>query len=220
MTVSCAHRDDRACQSCLADRRDRVLTCALRAAADTEVVAATIDGVRVAVAFDVDHGEDDRRRVAGLGAITATAVLYGLWLLPNGVPVPVDALPDHKRERLKGAPALVAVTDGQFQRLYEPAGSARAIACGGRSAVKAVERAARFSPIFRRYAAIPPRGASALAVASAQTHRVGLIETDGVDARVVLDSPAPVLGVPAVYRWWVAEVAYEAWLYESTQPVS
>lgn len=93
--MACAHRDDRACRECLAVRHDQRLTCALRAAVDTDVVVVTIDGVRVAAAFDIDSIEHARRHATGVGAVTATSLLHGLWLLPSGVPVPAEALPDH-----------------------------------------------------------------------------------------------------------------------------
>lgn len=218
--MACAHRDDRACRDCLSVRQDQRLTCALRAAIDADVVVVTIDGVRVAAAFDIDSTEHARRHATGVGAVTATSLLHGLWLLPSGVPVPAEALPDHKREPLSKLPALVAASDDQLRRTYEPAGVMRAVACGGRSPGKAIEGAARFSPIFRRYAAVAPDAATATAVASAISHGVGVVETDGVEARIICDAPDAVLGVPAVYRWWVAELTYEAWLYESTQPVS
>lgn len=218
--MACAHRDDRACRDCLVVRQDERLTCALRAAVDINVVAVTIDGVRVAAGFHVDSTEHARRHATGVGAITSTSLLHGLWLLPSGVPVPAEALPDHKREPLSRLPGLVAATDNKLRRTYEPAGVVRAIACGGRSPGKAIEGAARFSPIFRRYAAVAPDATTAAAIASAITRGVGVVETDGVEARIICDAPDAVLGVPAVYRWWVAELTYEAWLYESTQPVS
>lgn len=220
MTVACAHHDDRACQGCLVVRQDQRVTCALRAAVDINVVAVTIDGVRIAAGFDVDRTEHARRHATGVGAITATSLLHGLWLLPSQVPVPADALPDHKREPLSKLPGLVAAIDDELQRIYEPAGVVRAIACGGRSPGKAIEGAARFSPIFRRYAAVAPDATTVAAIASAIARGVGVVETDGVEARVICDAPDALLGVPAVYRWWVAELTYEAWLYESTQPVS
>ena len=50
---------------------------------------------------------------------------------------------------------------------------------------------------------------------------VGIISvrSDSHPEVLVPASPAEV-GVPSVYRWWVAELAYERYRYESTQPVS
>ena len=50
---------------------------------------------------------------------------------------------------------------------------------------------------------------------------VGIVtlRCDGYPEVLVPASPA-VTGVPSVYRWWVAELAYERYLYESAQPVS
>lgn len=220
MSTVCMHRKDRACRTCLALQHDQSLSCALRAAVDMKVLLVTIDRVRVAVAFEPDLSEHRRRQALGTGAVTATSVLHGLWLLPSRIPVPAAALPDHKRDRLSRLPALVTSIDDQLRRTYEAPGVVRALASGGRSARRAVELVARFSPIFYRYAVVNGDSSLPAVITYAFENGVGVLQTDDEEARVVSAAPEAVRGVPAVYRWWIAELAYEAWLYESTQPVS
>ena len=214
------HGMDRSCRTCSALQHDESLTCALGAAVDLKVLLVTIDGMRLAIAFEPDFAEHNRRHALGVGAVTATSVLHGLWLLPNGVPVPAAALPDHKRDRLSRFPALVTSIDDHFRRTYEPPGVVRALAGGGRSARRAVDRVARFSPIFYRYAVVKGDHSLPAVITYAAKKGVGVLQTDRGEGRLVSSAPGAVRGVPAVYRWWVAELAYEAWLYESTQPVS
>jgi hypothetical protein len=220
MSTLCMHRKDRSCRTCLVLQHDQSLSCALRAAVDMTVLLVTIDGVRAAVAFEPDLTEHRRRQALGVGAVTATSVLHGLWLLPSRIPVPAAAVPDHKRDRLLRLPAFVTSIDDQLRRTYEPPGVVRALASGGRSARRAVERVARFSPIFYRYAVVNGDRLLPAVMTYAFENGVGLLQTDGEVARLVSAAPKAVCGVPAVYRWWIAELAYEAWLYESTQPVS
>lgn len=220
MSTVCMHRKDRACRTCLALKHDQSVSCALQAAVDMKVVLVTIDGVRVAAAFELDLAEHRRRQALGIGAVTATSLLHGLWLLPNGIPVPATAVPDHKHDRLSRLPALVTSIDNQLRRTYEPPGVVRALASRGRSARRAVERVARFSPIFYRYAVVNGDRLLPAIITYAFENGVGILQTDGEEARLVSAAPEAVRGVPAVYRWWIAELAYEAWLYESTHPVS
>ena len=42
----------------------------------------------------------------------------------------------------------------------------------------------------------------------------------GSDPEVVVKPDASVTGRPAVYRWWIAELAYARWIQLNAQPVS
>lgn len=194
---------------------------ALRCLTSLPVVWLVVDGVRMLATFEPNDDEHARRSALDLGAVTSTALLHGLWLLPSGVPVPMDEVPDHKRGRLESARHLVEVVDGCFERLYSPAGAVRMVAFGGTRTSRSVQLAARFTPIVQRFALCeglaPP---SSNVLRSAQAWGVGLVQYAGGSARVLVAPPVAELGVPAVYRWWIAELAYSSWLYESAQPVS
>lgn len=184
-------------------------------------VAIRLEGKEMAAAFEPDVSEHVRRSTAGAGAVTACALLHGLWLLPAGVPVPTAAIPERKRQHLRAAGHFAQEDGGCLERLYSPAGVVRAIAIAGADIERSVGQAIRFTPIVQRVvvtdvATQPSSGTLALA----EEWGVGVVKAqeDGCD---VLLHPAPaVVGVPAVYRWWLAELAYEGWLQQSAQPVS
>jgi hypothetical protein len=185
------------------------------------VVRLKIDGAPIFAAFELNLAEHRRRVALNVGALTSTPLLHGLWLLPEGVPVPVSALPDVKVERLRSAPHSVAESDAGFERLYSPAGVVRAVAFVGRDAARAIERAIKFTPIHQRLVVVPNLPAIASRIESmAREWGVGLIEVDAGSTRVRLPARRAEQGVPSVYRWWIAELAYSRWLYESTQLVS
>ena len=194
---------------------------AVRALTSLPVVDLTVDGVLMLVAFQPDDCEHRRRTALDVGAVTSTGLLHGLWLLPSGLPVPVTQVPDHKRRHLDAAPNLVAVTDAGYQRSYSPPGVVRAVAFGGSKIGRALQRAARFTPIVQRlvYSEGPMRPSPAR-VSEAAEAGVGLFECVASNARLLLEPSPAEVGVPAVYRWWIAELAYERWIYESAQPVS
>lgn len=185
------------------------------------VVDLTLDGPTMLAAFEPDASEHARRSDRGASAVTSTALLHGIWLLPSGVPVPIEEIPEHKRSRLANATSFVEVAGECFTRLYSPPGVVRAVAFSGRALSRSLQRAARFTPIVQRFVVSEgPMRLSADAVETARRCGVGLIEHASDSARVLLPPGPAELGVPAVYRWWIAELAYESWLYESAQPVS
>jgi hypothetical protein len=185
------------------------------------VVDITIDGIQMLAAFEPDLKEHMRRSEADVGAVTSTGLLHGLWLLPSGVPVPVADIPVNKRARLEQAKHLVEVTEGHFERHYSPPGAVRAVGFRGGRTDRALRQAAGFTPIVQRLViGERPMFPSIDALRTAEASGVGLVEHLGGITSVLLAPRAAELGVPAVYRWWIAELAYSMWLYESTQPVS
>jgi len=193
----------------------------MRALTSLPIVNLTIDGVSMLAAFEPDDDEHNRRLDLKIGAFTSTGLLHGLWLLPSGVPVPIAEVPDHKRRRLAGAKHLVDVTNGGFERLYSPPGAVRAVAFGGTRFGRALQRAARFTPIVQRlvYSEGPMRPSPAR-LQAARSAGIGLLESAGSTPRLLLSPSVAEVGVPAVYRWWIAELAYASWIYESAHPVS
>lgn len=184
-------------------------------------VAIRLEGKEMAAAFDPDVGEHLRRTTAGAGAATSRALLHGLWLLPPGVPVPTAAIPERKRQHLRAAGHFAREDGGCLERLYSPAGAVRAIAIAGADIERSVRQAIRFTPIVQRVVVTDvTTQPSPAALALAEGWGVGVVRalSDGCE---ILRHPAlAVVGVPAVYRWWLAELAYEGWLQQSAQPVS
>jgi hypothetical protein len=109
-----------------------------------------------------------------------------------------------------------------FDRLYSSPGVVRAVAFAGRNATRIIELAVRFTPIVQRIAVIVNSGQPLpdSLKALAREWGVGVIELSGEVHRHVLTASRAEIGVPSVYRWWIAEVAYSSWLYENTQPLS
>ena len=187
------------------------------------VVRFAIDGLEILGALELSLDEHERRARLEAGAITSTALLHGLWLLPTGGPTPPGMLPEIKVQRLRGAPHAAVETAAGFERTYDPPGILRSVAFSGASVERSVERAARFTPIVRRYVLIEENQepvASSIECA-AREWGVGIISLRcGACPEVLIPASPAETGIPSVYRWWVAELAYERYLYESAQPVS
>lgn len=186
------------------------------------VVSLTIGGVRTLAALDLDVAEHARRSDSGVGAITSTPLLHGLWLLPTGGSVRATALPDNKVQDLRSAPFAAQERDGSFERTYSPPGILRAVAFSGRCVERVVSRAARFTPIFQRFAFLG--GDSQLlprVECEAREWGVGIIALEmGEDIAQLVPADKAMVGLPSVYRWWVAELAYKQFLHEKAQAVS
>ncbi|MGD9794568.1 MAG: hypothetical protein AB7V43_13910 [Acidimicrobiia bacterium] len=185
-------------------------------------MAVRIDSAPMLLGFELDPVEHRRRSHLGVGALTSTELLHGLWLLPSHVPVPLSAVPPSKVERLRAAAHSVNETGCGFERLYSPPGIVRSVAFVGRNAERLVQRAIRFTPIFQRVAVVAdsPQPLSSRVECTAREWAVGIIEVDAGAATVAIAAGPAETGVPSVYRWWMAELAYESWLYENAQLVS
>ena len=187
------------------------------------VVRFAIEGSAMLGAFDLSLHEHERRARAGVGAITSTALLHGLWLLPPGGSTPPGVLPEVKVQRLRAAPHTVVETDAGFERTYSPPGILRLVAFSGRCVERSVHRAARFTPIIQRFALIDEsrEPVPSSAQCAAREWGVGIISLrEGACPQILVPASPAEMGIPHVYRWWVAELAYERYLYESAQPVS
>lgn len=191
---------------------------ALADATLTRAVDVVLDGSRVALALVVDGAEHDRRRSIGAGAVTSTGMLHGLWLLPSGVPVPRFEIPEPKRSRLLSDPAMVSTGPEGMLRLYNPPGVVTAIAVERARSQDALRCARRFPPILDRY--ITTGAWTEQLLMQAKCFGIGVIQHDHSHPSVVLRPSPREHGVPAVYRWWLAEVAYERWRQLNAQPVS
>lgn len=177
------------------------------------MVELCIDGARFAVDFRVDGNEHERRINAGAGPATDTGLLYALWSLPAGMAIPAAAL---DRRDLA---TLLDLGDGYVEgtenltRTFTPAGSVTAVAVVAESLGDAVARAARLPPIFWRVAAGLRRVGRAEAVALGGSRGIGAVVMGSDGPKVIVRPRSPRLGAPAVYRWWLSELAYRNWLY-------
>jgi hypothetical protein len=157
-----------------------------------------------------------------VGAVTALGLLHSLWLLPRGLPVPEDRIPPRRLNALREAPQLVTPTARGFERTYEPPATVHSVAFSGTRPDRLVERAIRFTPIYERWVLLEDAARTAtsaeLALASEWGVGVAKVTPDAVEPIVM--PMVGVLGLPAVYRWWLGELSYGAWLQSSTQLVS
>lgn len=185
------------------------------------VVPVRLNGMAALAAFEVDPLEHTRRIAIEAGAVTSTGLLHGLWALPEGIGVPVNSVPDHKMDLLNRAPHVASVERGLITRTYVPAGRIRAVGFAGKALRGAVRRVLRYAPLFERWAVVPADAVRSSAhLAEAREWNVGVIAVDGADSEVLVPAAQAVRGVPGVYRWWVVEVGYEAFLYENAQALS
>lgn len=203
------------------------LACARRALQQLSgfetVVSLCLDGARMLVALELDPDEHRRRVDARVGAITSTALLHGIWILPAGGAVRVAALPDHKVQSLHAQPYVARQCGSSLERTYSPPGVVRAVGFAGRCVESAVLRAARFTPIFQRFVLLDDDGLEIpLRVEwEAREWGVGIVALGrGHRTKQVVPAAEAVVGIPSVYRWWVAELAYRRFLQDSTHPVS
>lgn len=190
---------------------------------DCPSVPIRFDGGPVVATLRLDRVEHQRRSAEDVGALTSRALLHGLWLLPAGVPVPTSWVPDVKLDRLRAARGCVVDADRSIVRTYSPPGTVERLTFEGRQPRSLLRRAIRSTPIFERNIVIrsqEPIKIDSQTRAEALEWGVGItIVCDDLTDRIV-PVAAATLGVPSVYRWWIAELAYEAALYENAQLLS
>ena len=182
------------------------------------VVRFSIDGQPIIGGLALYVDEHERRLSAGIGAVTCRALLHGLWLLPSWGWTPPELLPDIKVQRLRAAPHVAIETDGGFVRTYEPPGVVRSVAFSGKSIERSVHRAARFTPIVQRFVFVDEEHQSVPVAVEwrAREWGVGIIRIRQESSPQTLVPAIPAeIGVPSVYRWWVAELAYARYLRKS-----
>lgn len=171
-----------------------------------------VDGQPLVVVFSPDVAEHKRRTELATGAVTSRRLLHALWAVPAGLTWPTSAVAaEDVRTLEREGHGFATVRDGHVERHFQPAGQVEAIVTFRRRLSDAVAAAAAFPPVFRRYAVarhMPKRPADTFG--DAERYGVGVLFPDGSHGPV--RAVEPIVGVPAVYRWWFAEVAYRAWL--------
>lgn len=179
-----------------------------------DVVPAVLDSRTVLMAFELDATEHARRLDRSVGPLRSRGLLHALWTLPEGLAWPMSGLDRLDALTLeREGDGFVVMERDAVVRVYRPAGRVLAVALAGRRLVDAVAVASQFPPIFRRYAiAAKVARTDPDAIAAARTVGIGAAIADPDGLRVLGKAEPAHVGVPGVYRWWVAEVAYRSWL--------
>jgi hypothetical protein len=189
----------------------------VREGAGGHVVTITLEGRSVMVALEVDPSEHARRSGIELGAVCSRRLLHALWELPANVIWPRSGLDAADLVAFSEARRGLVDNDGErLVRLYQPAGAVLAVGLRRANLFEAVKQVALFPGIFGRYAFASRRSRTDdQAAATASMLGVGTAIEQSAGLAVLSEAMSPQVGVPSVYRWWLAEVAYDVWLHES-----
>lgn len=184
-------------------------------------VRFSLDGVPLTAAFEVNTLEHERRQLLGGRREVCSASSWTLVVASRNLGFGGSAPCEEGRI----APPLAARRAGDadgFDRLYEPAGVVRAVGFAGRNPAALVDNAIRFTPIVQRFVLLtdPLSRVSSRSLAAACEWGVGIARVDDGQVTELLTPTAAVVGRPAVYRWWIAELAYQSWLQSNAQLVN
>lgn len=178
------------------------------------LVELCIDGSNLVALFEVDAAEHDRRTAVGVGAATSTGLLHALWELPEGVQIPRSRLSRRDLSTIETLGHGFVKGADDLTRVYVPAGHISALVVVKRDLSTAIKRTSLLPGIYWRVAAAT-RSGPPFDEAHATSVRTGVGATvvSGGEVTVVAEPHAPVIGLPAVVRWWLAELAYRNWGY-------
>lgn len=183
------------------------------------VVDVKLEGKERICVLALNRDEHRKRLDRGLGALTSLGPLHALWSLPAESPLICDRMTPEDLETLQSLPdGYVERAEAALRRNYEPPGFVRLVGVVGRNLDRLLAQTHSIAPIVQRVAIWrrhdhPPSVSAALGVRLTRSG-LGLVSIDDEGNAVILQQPAEAQpGVPAVYRWWVAEKAYESWLY-------
>ncbi len=178
----------------------------------SEVVQICVDGHRVFGLFEVDLVEGERRKECGLGSVTETELLHALFSLPYGLPTDIAGMTPQQLFLLnKSGKGLVNRNSKDVTRIYQPAGRLVALVSVARTIVSGLRCLSMYPPIYSRgifCASQRGSGGSTADLDVASQRGIGVVLQTSDGPTSVLEWAKPVLGVPAVYRWWLSELAY------------
>lgn len=181
--------------------------------AGCQVVPLPIEGRAFLAAFEPDFHEHQRRQAIGLGAVRSRRLLHALWALPSELSWPASALDGEDLSTLVSEGAGVAEVGDSVLRRYQPPGQVRVVGVRGRWLSDSVQRVGMMPPIFLRYAIATRRHRfDQQAVSMAAEMGIGAATDEPSGVTVHAEPAAAHTGVPGVYRWWLSETAYAAWL--------
>lgn len=183
--------------------------------------AALTATATAAAQVDLDHGEHDRRRAAGLRALTSMRELDVLLQLPHGHPVPMRSLSEHAAQVVSRLPAGAVTFDSARRcvtRLAVPPLQVVTVAvlAGGPSTLSwraALRQACQFAPYAARVVLVDAEPASVAARSwEADVAGVGLwARHNGLTHELVAPTPFVVQRFTAA-GWRFRERAYQSWL--------
>lgn len=179
-----------------------------------EWVPLSIDSTFYFAGLQVDQGEQDRRKKAGLQAIESTGLLHALWDIPNGIPFPSNAFSTLNRETLKEADEGWVEKHGtDFVRRFNPAGTVRCIAATDKSLLRSIRKAAAHPPTVRRTAvwmtsSNGPHCRYREELTFAASLGIGVVAMGQLEVHPLVDPEPPIRGRSNVFRWWQAELAF------------
>ncbi|MBF6333543.1 hypothetical protein [Nocardia transvalensis] len=167
-----------------ASRAERGMSSAVQAAqAVTGASAAVVtwDGIRAAVAYSLDPEEVARRAEARMAPIDRWDVIDALLHLPEGCPVPSDALSSRHLRALRAAPDGAVTTDaaGRLHRHAIPPIRVQLAVVPMRRWRDSLHAAGQFAPHCQRMIAIDnPTPISPFAAAEATFWGIGIAAGD------------------------------------------
>lgn len=176
-----------------------------------ELVRFAFGGSLVMGLLSVSEPERQRRRaLPAVGDLSDLDLLHSLWNIPFGEPISEIALEADVVATLDRFPAAVERNGDVLLRTFQPIGHIGAVIFSASKPEAAVNQAIRFTPIIRRFARVEVKPSSAI-LAEAAEWGIGILVADKGERPVVLRNAAqPVIGLPTVFRWWLAEHAYRS----------
>ena len=181
-------------------------------------VPLCVDNRKFIAGFQLNHHEHFRRQTRGLQAISSTGLLHALWELPHDIPFPVNSFNELDRATLESADdGWVKRQGADLLREYQPPGVVRSVTVSDHSLKLAISKAAACPPIFRRIAiwrtsACRHNVNSFASVKRATALGIGVIVDAGSHTYELVQPAQPMRGLPSVFRWWQAEIAYRNWI--------
>ncbi|MEX1126388.1 MAG: hypothetical protein WEE53_12060, partial [Acidimicrobiia bacterium] len=185
------------------------------------VVRLDLESVPYIAQLRLDLDEVQRRQEVHLGAITSTGLLHALWSIPETGVSTADVAPMDNVTLAGAAVGLIEARGETLQRIYRPPGEVLLLAARRSAPEAAISKAMRVPPIFQRVAmwnaSSDVKRRDPWLFRLALRSGLGMIEFDHSSRARAVQSPVEAAsGVPAVYRWLVAEIAFHSWLHAQT----
>lgn len=179
----------------------------------TDVAFIRIDGTSCYATIDIDAGEWHRRGAEPGAVVTDREMLAALWEIPAGGVVPIDTLGPDVIARLRER-RLVETDGALVARLFQPIGTVRSLSFAGSNAIR---NAADWPPTYERTAFQPRASAAQVTLAEAAGVGIARVTDHGTVDYLVTPRPA-VLGVPGLFRWWIAELCFAGLVTPTPRP--
>jgi hypothetical protein len=190
------------------------IAAAMPEAAEDEIAVARVRlfGTRAWVAYRPDHDQRQLRRAHAVGPILGLDLLDTLMSLPAGLPVPLSALSQASRRRLRRLPeGTLTWTHSTVTRQVAPPLMPLLAMVQGTGWAKGLRAASRFAMYCARLlvvAELPPDRDVALAEAS--YYGVGIALRRSETLKIVVEPEAFSDWQPTPAWWWFTEEIYRS----------